>query len=1122
MVAMAAITSSSQLLPPRRRWGLRRFLILAAFASFVFFLPEIAAASGMVNWGLSKGVLGIRGNVQVGHASLGWLWPVELRDVVIRDERGNSVAEVPQISSQKSLLTLIFNMRDLGDWTIEQPAVHVVCQKDTTNVETVLEPLISGPSSGRPLSLHMIVHDGDVDVSDAETQRQWKLDKVQGTFHVTRDAGAPIQILSEGAKMVVNQTGTLSTDLKLAFSNTGSIPTMSGQLTVDQFPLEMAEPFLRRLEPGLHLFGRLSGSLELQADSAQQITVNGRMQVQQFEFADPSRFSDVVQLRKVDMPCSLTLHDGVVQAQKLELVCEAGRIVVQGSFDPANNVGTWFDQAGAGITVDVDLAQMARLLPNTLHLHKGLQITSGRLQANLTSQANGNGASWQGKIQTSDLQAQQNGQVVSWQQPLIVDVAARSVPNQLPAIDRLHCDSEFLKIDVTRDADRFQATANYDLTRLRQQLSRFIDLGSLGLQGQGTATLTITPKPQDTYQVEGNASVHGLNLTGPAGARWQEADVTLKYIALVQPGTKLNVPAASATLQAGPDWLWLQSTEAATDLLGNPSLSAKVRLFGDVTRWQNRVGPWWQQIAALPLTGEGELSGQVKYTPQSIAFQDVKADYKNFGLNGAFGKVVEPTFVATTAGSRDNKSGDIHLAATQLTASTLSANFKALDISFDANGKPLVNCDGTVQGDFARLECWLVDPKDAGNISGAFSGTISCKAEQGQSAVAVNLVTVNPIIGPIASPYWKESKLTVSANGKYDPQRDELKLDNLRIDSPSAQASGQGQIQQATGKPVIDLSGKLDYDDVTFQPLLQSNISKTASATGRGSTPFHFQGPLSTFPNQLTGDMTLGWQSLQAFGSVAGPANVEMHLKNGEVTSPPVQTTLDQGKLTMLPRLRLSPTELVFNKGTQLDHAKLTQQNCDQLLSYISPALARAEQINGEVSMIVDDGSRVPLMAVEKMEASGRISLHSVTIQGGPMIRVLALLTRNNSSVALQKEAVVNFRVTKGRIYHDKMELYFPDMMIRTSGSVGFDDSLDLMVDMTIPPKCLPTGPARDTLAKQPLRIPVRGTLSQPQVDQKAFEQEIATMIRNAAGNTIRDEIKKGIGDELQKLFPKK
>jgi hypothetical protein len=1092
--------------------------MVALLLALAIFLPEIIAVTGALNWIASSAISDTGGSVQIRHASLGWLWPVELQGVVIRDSQGNTVAEISQVTSQKSLLTLIRNSSDLGEWSIEQPSMHVICQKESSNLETMLAPWLPTESSGRPIILHLTIRQGSIQVEDSDTKRQWMLEKVEGKVHVQRAAGAAIQIQTEGTHLEVDQVGKLSADVSADFAAKGPIPNLSGKLAAEQFPLSLAEPFLRRIEPSLQLAGRLTGNIEMKSDSAEQMSVSGRFQGQQVVLVDATRFDDVVQLQKVDAPCSLTIRNGIVEAQKLELVTDAGRVTLQGTIDPAKNIWNLFDQTGAAVSVDVDLAQVARLLPKTLRLQKNLQITSGRLQANITSQTTGKDVLWQGKIETNDLQATQNGQVLSWPQPLIVDIAARYIPNQLPTVDRLHCESEFLKMDVTRNADKFQATASCDLTKLRQQLVRFFDLGALGLDGQGTATLTIIPQPQDIFRVEGSAEVHGLNLAGPSGQRWQEKDVSVKYVALVQPGERLNVPAASATMQAGPDWVWIQTTEAASDLLGNASLGAKVRIYGDIPRWRNRLGPWVQQITMVPLIGEGEFSGQVRFTPQKVDFQDVKADYRNLGLNGANGKVVEPTFVFTTSGSRDSKSGQIHLNATQLTTGTISAKFQSLDIGFDTKGKPLLNCQGTVQGEFAKIERWLVDPKDAGNISGSFTGSVNCKLEQGQSTVALNLVTMNPIIGPVATPYWKESRLTIAANGVYDPEHDALKLDSFRLDSPTAQANGQGQIQQVTGKAVIDLSGRLDYDAVTFQPLLQSNLSRSATVAGRDSTPFHVQGSLASFPNQLSGDMSLGWQRLQAFGSAAGPAKAEMHLKNGEVTCPPVQTTLDQGKLTMLPRLKLSPTELAFGKGTTLDHAKLTPQNCDQLLSYISPALARSEQVNGEVSMIVDDGSRIPLMAVEKMEASGRITMHSVTIQGGPVIRALALLTRNNSSVALQKEAVVNFRATKGRIYHDKMELYFPDMMIRTSGSVGFDDTLDLVVDMTIPPKWLPNGPARDSLAKQPLRIPIRGTLSQPQIDQRAFEQMIADAIRNAAGNTIRNEI----GNELQKLIPKK
>src|SRR5262249_16345844 len=123
---MTAFPPSTQLVPPPRRGRrLRRFLIFAALVTFIFFLPEIVAASGLAGWLITRQIGDLRGSVEVHKASLGWFWPVDLQDVVVRDEQGNTLAEIPQISSRKTLLALIWHPSDLGEWKIQQPTVHV-------------------------------------------------------------------------------------------------------------------------------------------------------------------------------------------------------------------------------------------------------------------------------------------------------------------------------------------------------------------------------------------------------------------------------------------------------------------------------------------------------------------------------------------------------------------------------------------------------------------------------------------------------------------------------------------------------------------------------------------------------------------------------------------------------------------------------------------------------------------------------------------------------------------------------------------------------------------------------------------------------------------------------------
>src|SRR5262249_27924414 len=158
---------------------------------------------------------------EVHKASLGWFWPVDLQDVVVRDEQGNTLAEIPQISSRKTLLALIWHPSDLGEWKIQQPTVHVVCERNTTNWETALAPWLEGESSRRQIALHLGVHKGTIHVEDAETKRQWKLDNAEGTVRLKRAAGSPLEIQVEGARLDASQAGHLAADLSATIPGGG-------------------------------------------------------------------------------------------------------------------------------------------------------------------------------------------------------------------------------------------------------------------------------------------------------------------------------------------------------------------------------------------------------------------------------------------------------------------------------------------------------------------------------------------------------------------------------------------------------------------------------------------------------------------------------------------------------------------------------------------------------------------------------------------------------------------------------------------------------------------------------------------------------------------------------------
>ena len=88
-------------------------------------------------------------------------------------------------------------------------------------------------------------------------------------------------------------------------------------------------------------------------------------------------------------------------------------------------------------------------------------------------------------------------------------------------------------------------------------------------------------------------------------------------------------------------------------------------------------------------------------------------------------------------------------------------------------------------------------------------------------------------------------------------------------------------------------------------------------------------------------------------------------------------------------------------------------------------------------------------------EAAGQILIHSIDLEPGPLVRELSTVLGTASTVKLAQQSKVDFKMVQGRVYHRGLELQFPEIMVRTYGSVGFDQSLAIMAEMNVPPKWL-------------------------------------------------------------------
>lgn len=190
---------------------------------------------------------------------------------------------------------------------------------------------------------------------------------------------------------------------------------------------------------------------------------------------------------------------------------------------------------------------------------------------------------------------------------------------------------------------------------------------------------------------------------------------------------------------------------------------------------------------------------------------------------------------------------------------------------------------------------------------------------------------------------------------------------------------------------------------------------------------------------------------------------------------------------------------LTVAPGRVLDHITLTPELCDQGLQLVAPILAESFLVTGDVSV---DISRFRVMLdsqtgdeerVSPIEIEGQLHLHQVTtavksplLQEITRLVAISLRTRETKSIRVLDNSEVQFRVVDKRVYHEGFSFVLPDisdnLIVRTQGSVGLDETLDLTVAIELPSRLTHGIPVIRELTRKPIELRIVGTLDQPRI----------------------------------------
>jgi len=179
-------------------------------------------------------------------------------------------------------------------------------------------------------------------------------------------------------------------------------------------------------------------------------------------------------------------------------------------------------------------------------------------------------------------------------------------------------------------------------------------------------------------------------------------------------------------------------------------------------------------------------------------------------------------------------------------------------------------------------------------------------------------------------------------------------------------------------------------------------------------------------------------------------------------------------------------------------------------LMFIAPVLAGVTAARGSFSIDLDK-CRIPLSDPAAGEMTGRFTVHSVEVGPGPLVQELAILLGRASPATLRRESTVQFRMVEGWMYHEGLDLVFPDLTVRTHGWVGLraPHPLNLTAVMPVPPKWIGNNPLGTALRNQTIQIPIGGTITQPKLDRRTLQHHNRQILQRAAGNLLEDQLRK-------------
>ena len=661
----------------------RLLTMLATLGIVVWCLPIIVAQTPLLAWGLKMGTADLNGSVSVKSASLGWLSPIEVQGIEVKDKCGKQVASIDSVTGDRRLGAILFNYTDLGKFTLAGTKLSVVMRDDGTNVEDLLAKYLApkdkpspSPSSPTKIGVAIDIVDAVASVSDERAGIRYQIQKLSVKFRMSASDGS---MIADVASDVSDARGTG----KLVAGVSMGDATSQAKLSISQFPLAILRPLMARLMPGTTVTGRLSTEVVAAwgGKTPGGNDVKATLNVEGFSLAMPAMQTDVLQLASVQADCHASWQADRIDIEKAAIQCDVGNAALSGTVPLGGKDGFSFAaimhqrQQFSGA---VDLAKLAQLLPATLSLRQQMQINTGQVQWVWTSVPDPQGTKWHGQLEAGNLTATDNGRPIAWTKPISAVFDAHDAPNTELIVDQARCESDFLHVEGAGTADNLSAKLTLSLNQLAVQLGQFVNLGDTKFAGEGAGNLTWKRSPDKQFDAGVDFQLRGFQLQTAKSLPWREENVVFNASAkgLTNFDASTRIDAAALTIRSGVDQIEAKILEPVKDLHGGGVWRVWARVFGQLQNWPARLAVCLPTMNNYQLTGNYIVEGDGVVSNTGGEVRQVGFAAEPLVVKSPLLNVNETRIEGTAAGSWNGQQRRLQIPAATISCATAAVAAK--------------------------------------------------------------------------------------------------------------------------------------------------------------------------------------------------------------------------------------------------------------------------------------------------------------------------------------------------------------------------------------------------------------------------------------------------------------